>query len=126
VPLQGAGACIMRKAVQLCQDRGLTVIFTLHDALYIMIDSEDLSAIDIFRASMYEAFIHYFDGPMKEDAKLIRMDAKMWGPDIPKGTIYTPHLFEVETSEIHIDKRAKEEYDLYNKHFLTNNNSNLL
>jgi hypothetical protein len=126
VPLQGAGACIMRKAVQLCQDRGLTVIFTLHDALYIMIDVEDLDSIDIFRASMYEAFIHYFDGQMKEDAKLIRMDAKMWGPDIPKGTIYTPCLFEVETSEIHIDKRAKEEYDLYNKHFLTNNSAYLL
>lgn len=33
-PGQGTGASIMRRAVKYCIDAGLTVIFTLHDALY--------------------------------------------------------------------------------------------
>lgn len=35
---QGTGAAVMRKAVKLCIDSGLTVIFTLHDALYFECD----------------------------------------------------------------------------------------
>ena len=34
-PIQGEGQAMLRKAVSLCLDRGLKVITTLHDAIYI-------------------------------------------------------------------------------------------
>jgi len=56
VPVQGMGACIMRKAVQLAQDSGLEVTYTLHDALYIEFDEKDRLTAPIQLAKCMEGF----------------------------------------------------------------------
>jgi DNA polymerase I len=121
VPSQGSAASIMRRAVLLAQKRGLNIIFTLHDALYIEYDAGDFSAIDTLYDCMFEAFHHYFEDDTKEWAKAIRMDIKTWGPDYKKYNglkekLLTPKGREIgEISEIHIDKRAKEEYEYFSQ-----------
>ena len=126
VPLQGFGACIMRKAVQLAQDAGLNVIFTLHDALYIMFKSDDLEAMDTLKRCMFEAFIYYFDDKAKENAKLIRMDGKVWSLDYQDGEMITKDNFKVESQKYFVDKRSKKQYDQFSKYFQNNLNLELL
>lgn len=116
-PTQGAGACVMRKAVQLAQDAGLTVIKTLHDQLFIMFDESDLSAMDTLRECMYEAFIFYFPERDKENAKLIRMDAKVWSDSYKDGEIKTPKGFSLECQRRYIDKRAKKQHEQFSRFF---------
>jgi DNA polymerase-1 len=126
VPLQGFGACIMRKAVQLAQDAGLNVIFTLHDALYIMFKSDDLEAMDTLKRCMFEAFIFYFNERTKENAKLIRMDGKVWSLDYEDGEMITKGNFKVESQKFFVDKRSKKQYDQFSKYFKNNLNLDLL
>ncbi len=131
VPIQGLGACIMRKAVELAQDAGLTVIFSLHDALYIEFDEGDYGALDTLKECMEEAFLFYFEGEMKEAAKMIRVDPNVWGPEFPEAklfqdengkwqmeteTITTPAGLTVPCSKIFIDPRAPREFALFNRY----------
>jgi hypothetical protein len=116
----------MRKAVQLAQDAGLIVIKTLHDALYIMFDSDDLQAMETLRRCMHEAFVWYFPEAIKEKAKLIRMEGKAWGLDLEEGEITVGNDFKIETQKYFVDKRAKKQYDSFSKFFTTNLNLDLL
>jgi hypothetical protein len=135
VPIQGLGACIMRKAVCLAQDAGLTVIFTLHDAIYIEYDTGDYAALDTLKRCMEEAFIFYFEGEMKEAAKMIRVEGNTWGDEFPepkleyvlddkgKGKwkletshIITPAGMKTTASKIFIDERAPNEFALFNQY----------
>lgn len=116
VPIQGLGSCIMRKAVCLAQDAGLKVIFTLHDAIYIEYDTEDYAALDTLKRCMEEAFVFYFEGEMKEAAKMVRVDGNTWSPDYEEGEILTPFGDKVPCSNIFIDPRAIREYGLYNRY----------
>jgi len=125
-PIQGFGACVMRKAVQLCQDAGLDVIQTLHDALYIMYKSDDLEAMDTFKRCMVEAFLFYFEDRQKESAKLIRVDGKVWSPDYEDGEIITKGNFVLESQKIFVDKRAKNQYAQFSKYFVTKTGMDLL
>jgi DNA polymerase I-like protein with 3'-5' exonuclease and polymerase domains len=128
MPVQGGGAAIMRKAVQLAQDAGLQVIFTLHDQLFIIFDSEDTKAMDILKNAMKEAFISYFPREMQKYASLIRMDGKIWSLDYEdKDTeVITPEGFKLECSKFYIDKRAKNQYKQFSRFFTTNLNLELL
>lgn len=114
-PTQGAGGCIMRKAVQLAQDAGLNVIMTLHDALYIMFPKDNLKHMTILKNCMYEAFIFYFNERDKEYAKLIRMDGKVWGMDT-EGQIDI-NGWTVDSQNIFVDPRAKKQYAQLNRFF---------
>lgn len=131
VPIQGLGASIMRKAVCLAQDAGLTVLFTLHDAIYIEFDSGDYAALDTLKRCMEDAFLFYFEGEMKEAAKMIRVDPNAWGDEFPEAkvtkdeegkykletvTIVTPSGMKVPASKIFIDGRAIKEYSLFNRY----------
>lgn len=87
-PTQGFGASIMRKAVELADNKRLKVIFTLHDAIYIEYKSYDFEAIDNLLFCMDEAFKFYFN---KENKKKIRMDIDTWSRDYKWGeTAETP------------------------------------
>ena len=118
-PTQGLGASIMRKAVELAQEAGLDVIFTLHDAIYIEFDSNDFSAIDTLAECMREAFCFYFEGKVKEIAKKIRMEADIWSPDYPEGIeeFVSEKGIPVKRQHIYIDPRAKDEYHQFKKYF---------
>jgi hypothetical protein len=118
MPIQSAGAQILRKAIQLAQDAGLTVIIPLHDALYIEIDSNDLEAIDTLEECMREAFGFYFEGEMKQKAlELVRMDIDIWGPDWKEGKFVTPKGLTGKSQPIYIDERSEDEYKKFSKYF---------
>ena len=114
--IQGTGSSILRKAVSIAQDKGLDVILTLHDALYVEYDSFDFNAIDLLRESMDEAFRFYFKGRMRERATC-RMDAFTWSRDYEKGERETPRGFSFETSNIYLDRKGAKEYSQFIKYF---------
>ncbi len=119
-PVQGFGASIMRKADRFAYDKGLYVPFTLHDALTIEFDLDDLSAIDKLYDSMREAFMFYFEGPEKELAGKIKMDFTVWSPEYEDGkVVITPAGHKIKLQSKYIDKRAKEYYDMYKIYFET-------
>jgi DNA polymerase I-like protein with 3'-5' exonuclease and polymerase domains len=68
--VQGAGGAILRKAVQLCQDGGLTVFSALHDALYFLHRTEDTTAV-VAKAEHYMnlAFFFFYERNIKMEAK---------------------------------------------------------
>lgn len=116
VPIQGEGSSIMRKAVEFCDDAGLTVIMTLHDALYCEYDSDDLEAIDKFYDCMKRAFVYYFEE--KELASIIKQDPFCWSLDYEKDSeVVTPGGLRVPCSDIYIDERGVEEYEQFSKYF---------
>lgn len=104
-PIQGAGAAIMRKAVDLAADEGLKIIFTLHDAIYIQgDDNEEKDSMEILKSCMRRAFQYFFEGTeFEEAAGQIKLDEKTWG--------------ENRQEKIHIDKRALADYERFKRYF---------
>jgi len=119
LPIQGFGSCILRKAIQLCQDKGLKVIVPLHDALYIEMETNDWDAVDIFAEQMTEAFKFYFKGEGNKWASKVGLDIEAWGNDLNKEVITTPKGNSVQTDTLHIDERSVEEYNIFSKFFGT-------
>lgn len=126
VPVQGMGSCILRKSVQLAQDRGLDVIYTLHDADYIEFCMSRIhDAPAILAQCMDEAFRFYFKEEMRSIAT-VRLDADIWGPDCTDGKQYnlsyaTEHgtyLLGVKEQTTYVDERGVEEYNKYKKYFI--------
>lgn len=117
--IQSGGGAILRKAVEFADEAGLKVILTLHDEIFIEIDSDDYGAIDTLRDCMLRGFIHYFED--KKSASIIKMDAHLWGPDYSEedGEIVTPKGWEVFRSQKYIDTRSVSEYESFKKYFET-------
>jgi len=125
VPVQGMGSCIMRKAVQLAQDRGLDVIYTLHDAIYIEHDSSTYNPSRLLAICMDEAFRFYFPDELKKVAT-VRLDADIWSPDYDDGaeyvendykTYYGVYSLPIKLQQTYIDERARDDYDRFSKYF---------
>lgn len=124
VPIQGMGACIMRKAVELAQEGGLDVIFTLHDALYIEFDIKRLhDAPAILAMCMDEAFRFYFPDRDKSKAT-VRLDSDVWGPDCRERNYelsycsdYGTYTLPTKEQTIYIDPRSVEDYNKFSKYF---------
>jgi hypothetical protein len=126
MPLQGFGASIIRKAIQLCYERKIDVLFSLHDALYIECDSNDWNTVERLLVAMKDAFCFYFSGEQKKNAEVIRMEVEAWGPDLTPGKHKLSDGNIVGVENIHIDERGVEEYKIFSKYFTTSNYSNLL
>jgi hypothetical protein len=123
VPIQGFGASVMRKAVDLAVGRGCSVIFTLHDALYIEGTVGCETDIAILYDSMVEAFQFYYKYTKKyEIAGKIKLDPYAWSPSYEKdsqfevGTKLVRRLI-VPCSNKYIDERALDEYNRFSKYF---------
>jgi len=117
MPIQGMGSAILRKAIQLAQDAGLTVIYPLHDAIYIEFDSHDLRPVDVLLECMVTAFYFYFEGEMQSKAnKLIDFDIDIWSPDYEDGTGRTPDGNKFKRQTIYVDERSKEEYEYFKEY----------
>ena len=131
VGVQGAGAVIMRKAVDGAVARGVKVIFTLHDAIYIEGKVGQENHITVLMEEMRKAFEYYFEGTKYGHlATKIKMDPKAWGPhwnhpkvvmkDGKKKEIYDTIKVkgvEIPVSKLHIDLRSKSDYERFSKYF---------
>lgn len=119
VPIQGMGSVIMRRAVKLCQDAGIRINYTLHDALYIIFPSHDLEILDKVAKLMKEAFKWpYIGSPVEKDMD-VGIDIKIWSQDYPEEEIEikTPDGYKVLRQRIHVDKRSVTEYEKFKKYF---------
>jgi len=117
-PVQGAGSAVLRRLIQLAQDRGLRVIIPLHDAAYIEFPAKELWRIDTLAECMMEAFGYYFKDPTtREWSQAIRLDYDVWGPDFTDGHVVTPGGRKVKTQKIYVDPRGKTEYERFKKFF---------
>jgi hypothetical protein len=110
-PIQGFGSSIMRKAVCLAQDAGLDVIMTLHDAIYIEYNSDELEAIQVLKECMLEAFKFYFPEDQKKDA-VVGLDINAWSLDY-KDEFKNGIKFQTT----YLDERGAEEYEQFSKYF---------
>lgn len=113
-PVQGEGSSIMRKAVGFAQDAGLTVIYTLHDALTIECELNDWSAVDKLHAAMAKGFKFYFPTTLLKHANC-RLDANAWSPELTEGYTATECGVKVPQSPIYLDKRGEADYNKYSK-----------
>ena len=119
-PIQGKGAVIMRKAVQLAQEALLKICFTLHDALYQLFKLDDgyLRYMDILATAMDEAFKFYY--PEVRDQVNVRLDGNIWSPDFADEEVYvtTPGGLIVKKQQIYVDERSAGEYEQFKKYFI--------
>ncbi|MBP9748426.1 MAG: hypothetical protein KBD17_02280 [Candidatus Pacebacteria bacterium] len=129
-PVQGLGSCIMRKAIDLCLDRGINVIFPLHDALYVECGIGEWQEVLVKLCEiMKEASGFYFKGEFKTWAESVRFDADVWGHGITPKLVWdekkkkdkNTHIFvqgiPVKMHSFYIDDRSEEEYDKFSKYF---------
>lgn len=117
VPIQGTGASIMRRAVDLNYERGgAPIAFTLHDALYIEGDVGDEGKIAILRDAMRDAFAEYFPGHRK-DALKIKLDPFAWSPDYETDSEIDIDGWTIPVSDLYVDERSKTDYDKFSIYF---------
>lgn len=119
MPIQGAGAVIMRRAALMARERGVHIVFTLHDALYMKDKIGNEHKILILRDCMRKAFMSVFPPERQEQAKMIRLDPKAWSPDYEeKGVMEVgKSKWKVPFSRIHIDERALSDYNKFSVYF---------
>ena len=115
-PIQGMGACIMRKAVEFAQEAEIMIPFTLHDALYIEDNTEEMAgSMDLLARAMDDACKFYYPG--KKPALL---DGSIWSPDFEDedGEVSTYLGMKLKRQQIYIDGRGREEYESFKKYFI--------
>lgn len=117
VPVQGMGASILRKAVDLAVGRGLTVSFTLHDAVYIEYDIGNEYQIEVLHECMKEAFIFYFEEDKKELAAQIKLDPFAWSPEYEKDSELVLKNITVPCTDVYVDDRSIRDYNAFSKYF---------
>jgi len=117
-PVQGMGSVVLRKAIELCQLRGLKVILPLHDALYVEYKNEVSDTPDILYDLMQDAFSYFFqnDKLVYEWSKCIRQDIDVWGPGLEEGYFNTPAGRPYKQQEIYVDPRGRKEYERFEKY----------
>lgn len=124
VPIQGRGASIMRKAVDLAYNKGVSPMsFTLHDALYIEAKVGEESKILKLRDAMKEAFVFYAPDEFKDVAARIRLDPKAWSRNYKPNTEIKINGWKIPTTDLHIDKRALVDYQRFSPYFEPNEGS---
>lgn len=117
-PVQGLGAVIMREAVKLAFARGLDVIFTLHDAIYIEYDSGDFTAVRTLVDCMDEAFTTQ----AKKCGQYvpIRLEGETWSKDYTAET--DCGIPDVACMSEYITPKGRKDYERFKKYFLTTDN----
>lgn len=118
VPIQGMGASIMRKAVDLAVGRGCKVIFTLHDALYIEDEVGNEHKIEILMDCMREAFQFYYKNTtLYETAGHIKLDPFAWSPSYKHDGHVVSGKHKIPSSDLYIDDRSLVEWERFKKYF---------
>lgn len=115
-PMQGMGGVILRRAIKLCQEADLKVIFPLHDALYIeCLYKEYKEKMALFYQLMRQAVVDCFPDN-KEDAGAIMLDGCIWGDKLSDGHEVIDGI-STKTLTHYVDERADKEYNQFKKYF---------
>lgn len=118
VPIQGLGASIMRKAVDIAVTRGCKVIFTLHDAIYIEDEVGKEEKIAILMDAMREAFqFFYIDTEYYETSAAIKLDPFAWSPSYKRDSEMKVRNLTIPISDKYRDERAMPELERFSKYF---------
>jgi len=95
-PIQGAGGAILRRAVKLCQDAGLSIISPLHDAIYFIHRTENVEReVGLAKQLMNQAFRDFYGCD-------IGMSADTWYP-----------------GAYHIEDKGQKYFHLLSKYFMS-------
>jgi hypothetical protein len=114
-PVQTAGSDILRRAIVLCHDKGLTISATLHDAIYVLADKEKVvESTDILNDCMVQAFEDYFIGHPLHSQSTPKTEAQIWGQGMEGVSICTKAETVVAT-DLHIEDKPN--YDRYRNYF---------
>lgn len=122
VPIQGFGASIMRRAVDIAVSKGCRVILTLHDAIYIEDRVGNEERIGVLMDSMVEAFQFYFKGTdLYDTSAAIKLDPFAWSPSYKMDSeiILKNKKLVIPVSDLYRDERAISEYERFSKYFET-------
>lgn len=119
MPIQGLGAVVMRRAALLARERGIKLVLTLHDALYMIDDIGKEDKIAVLRDCMREAFVSVFDKKLHKYAKKIRLDPFAWSPNYkPDSEMRVgKHKWLVPTSNLYVDERSMADYKKFSQYF---------
>ncbi len=110
-PIQGFGSSIMRKAVQLCQDDELDVVYTLHDAIYVEYPSQCIDyTVELLKECMDKAFRYYFPSELQRFANC-RMDVFAWSLDYKN---YKHDYYH--TSHFYLEEKGIPGYNKYKQY----------
>jgi hypothetical protein len=117
MPIQGGGADIMRRQVELCEDDNLPGnYYSSRCSLHHEVDHGDWDAVRRFNNHMKQALIDYFPG-QETDASMIRTDIYGWGPGFTEDQeIEIEGCGKVFFMDTFIDERAEEEYHKFKRY----------
>lgn len=117
-PVQGTAQSILKLAIKKAQDRGLNVIQSLHDAVYIEHKINDWeNGVENLWVAMDEAFKHYFKGSSMEKYARCRMDADIWSPQVSEHFGETDNLeVKYKMQSMYVDERATDEFERFSKY----------
>jgi hypothetical protein len=110
----------MRKAVALAQDRGLSVILTLHDAIYVECDSDVYtvtSAVNTLADCMSFAFRFYFLNSSMEYFANCRMEGLAFSPDFNDKDIIETSIGKIKLKSKYLDEISRVDYEKYRRYF---------
>lgn len=117
--IQGFGASIMRKAVDLAVAKGIYIPFTLHDALYMEGDIGEEWKMEVLRDCMREAFIYYLPEEYKEIGAKIKLDPFVWSQHYKRDSeiVVGKSKWKVPASDLYIDSRSLPDYLKFSPYF---------
>lgn len=113
-PVQGTGAVIMRKAVSLCHERDIEVIFTLHDAVYAEMDYSNLTKMRLFKKTMLDAF-DIVMAPYRPSVG-IRVDGYAWSKKY--GNFPLKYVDDIELATSYFDDKCKAGLERFSKYLI--------
>lgn len=120
VPVQGAGAACMRKAVDVNHARGgASAAFTLHDAIYIEGRCGEERKILTLRDAMRDAFCELFPSDQRDIARQIKLDPFIWGPSYKRDSeiLIGKEKYRVPCSDLYIDDRSIVDWNKFSGYF---------
>lgn len=117
VPVQGFGASVMRKAVDLAVEKSCQISFTLHDALYIEGNVGEEYKIKWLADAMREAFVFYVDKKYRKEAQRIKLDPFAWSRNYKKDSTMNIEGMKVPCSNLYVDERSIVDYNRFSKYF---------
>lgn len=127
VPTQGAGAVIMRRAVDIAARNGAQILFTLHDAIYMEGNVGQEEDIAILYDAMIEAFVETFPDSKKKFSQQIKLDPFAWSKEYKPNSFIEVNktgikniggdVLRVPSSDLYIDDRSLSEWNKFSKYF---------